>query len=138
MPKLKAIPKSRAKTAWGLCQAVKRAILAEPKRVDMGVALERRLPQAGGPSCGTVGCFFGWSCLLAGVVIGDSPMSLFGDCDFYTVGTGSYVFNAGSGDACEDTKPGTSAHARAVVARIDKFMRVNEQVLKAHRLDGVS
>ena len=43
------------------------------------------------------------------------------------------MFNTGDGDACETTRPGTKARARAVVQRIKKFMRVNEGALRARR-----
>lgn len=135
--RLKAIPRSRAKTAWGLLQDVKRAILAEPKRVNMGVFIEDKLPEDGGPACGKVGCFAGWVSILAGApdrYWSTTARNLLGPADYNTVGPGADVFNAGTGDRCETTRSGTAAHARAVVARINKFMRVNAKLLKARRL----
>lgn len=147
--KLRPIPKSKAKTAWGLLADVKRAILAEPKRADMGVFRRTVRPEHGGPACGTVGCFAGWVTLLhnprwpapPSSVWEPSPIAnkaheILGEgCNFYTVpGPDDYVFNSGDGDACQRTRAGTKAHARAVVARIDKFMRVNAKVLKAKKV----
>ena len=139
--KLKSIPQSKAKTAWGLLQDVKRAILAEPKRIDMTVFQERKWPSDRGPACGTVGCFAGWVCALRGHRTYDWGVDsrvyeiLGHHIDYYTVNGGNnHVFNSGEGDACDRTKPGTKAHARAVIARINKFMRLNQSALKAKKV----
>lgn len=140
--KLKAVPRSRAKTAWGLLQDVKRAILAEPKRANMGCYIGVHDPSEGGPACGTVGCFAGWITLLRGT---PSRMNadfvaeniLGSDIDYYTAGGNYYVFNVGHGDACATTTWGTRAHARAVAARITRFMKVNETALKTRKLSDV-
>lgn len=151
-----ALPRSRAKTAWGLLQDVKRAILAEPRRINMGLFVDttadQLLPENKVPACGTVGCFAGWVSILGrptgeenrerigGYDDYDATRILNGDdnedsLNLFTVGRyRNYVFNGGLGDRCAKTKPGTVAHARAVVARINKFMRVNEKALKARKL----
>lgn len=142
---LKALPRSKAKTAWGLMADVKRAILAEPKRADMTSVIGYLAPTEGGPACGTVGCVAGWVAVLGRKY--PSPYeiemsnavgvarALLGEVNYFTVGQyGHYVFNAGAGDACDTTNPNTPAHARAVAKRIDKFMRVNEKALKARKL----
>jgi hypothetical protein len=153
--KLQVIPVSRAKTALGLIQAVKRVVLADPRRVDMGTVVEDSTnPDAyfGGqkPACGTVGCFAGWIGVLAkgrewsmsGPVFGAVEKLLGPDVAFEFMGRdGIYhsVFNDGAGDSCADTTPGTKAHARAVAQRIDRFIKRNLQVLKARkfvRVDG--
>lgn len=155
--KPQAIPRSKAKTAWGLLEDVKKAIRAEPKRADMTTFGARRPPTDGGPACGTVGCVAGWIALLGrtdAVVTSVATMARYaesravrlmgghrdkwgcveGDVDFMTVDGGRYVFNAGDGDACTWTLPGTKAHASAVIARITKFQRMNEPALKAKAL----
>lgn len=139
MPKLKQIPSSRAKTAWGLLQDVKRAIRDEPKRADMNVFTQKRDQEDGGPQCGTVGCIAGWVSLLAtGKRVNNEfpAIKLLGDdVEYQTVGDDCHhVFNAGFGDNCSTTKPGTRKHANAVIARINKFMRINAKVLKARKL----
>ena len=136
---LKSLPRSKAKTAWGLLQDVKRAIQEEPKRANMQVITQEHLPEEGGPSCGTVGCFAGWVSILAGkrnVMSTRTAEKILGrKLDYYTVGTLSkYVFNAGSGDECARTKLGTPSHARAVVNRIKRFMRINKSALKKKRV----
>lgn len=54
----------KPKTAYGLLMAVKRVILAEPKRVNMDLWLDKHVtPENSGdsaPACGTVGCIAGW------------------------------------------------------------------------------
>lgn len=139
---LKAIPRSKATTAWGLLQDVKRAIQEEPKRADMSTFIEERRPEDGGPACGTVGCIAGWICLLrkgkAGVfpASGQAASILGYQLNYETVPNvfDSFVFNAGSGDACERTAPGTKAHANAIIARINRFMKINQKALKARKL----
>ncbi len=138
--RLKKIPVSKATTAWGLLRDVKRAITEEPKRANMGTYCCLQSPKNNGPRCGTVGCFAGWVELLRGYepvrVTGHFlAMDILGnDLDYDTVDGGWLVFNAGEGDACDTTRYGTRAHARAVVQRINKFMRVNEIALKARQL----
>lgn len=118
-------------------------MLAEPKRVDMEVFIDDWLPSEGGPACGTVGCFAGWVVLLHGTDtrsrpdVADRARELLGpDCDYYTVSDGAFkadVFSSGNED---DIKGGigTERYARSVVARIEKFQRINEKILKAKKL----
>ena len=140
MPKLKAIPRSKAKTAWGLCADVIRVIMAEPKRADIGSYITKESPKSGGPACGTVGCFAGWLTLLKGgregMSVGQHAVSLLGNnIDYRTVGPNrDYVFNSGEGDTCGTTIPGTLSHACAIAARIRKFMTVNEKALRARKV----
>lgn len=60
------IPKSRAKTAYGLLSEVRRLILAEPKRYDQATYIAREptwyLKEL--PACGTIGCVAGWVATL--------------------------------------------------------------------------
>lgn len=145
MSGLKAIPLSKAKTAYGLLRDVQRVILAEPTRVNMGVftapaddvaRINRR------PACNTVGCFAGWVNVLsvgrlAAMNADDfQAENLLGHDLNYRLPTGlqHYVFNGGGGDACGTTDPGTPAHARAVVRRIDGFIKRNLKALKARKL----
>lgn len=70
----KALPKSKAKTAYGLLSEVRRLILAEPKRYDQttyvarvgGAGRSADLDAIGlkRPDCGTVGCVAGWVATL--------------------------------------------------------------------------
>ncbi len=46
-----------------LLRAVKRAILAEPKRLNMHTCMLHRRGR-GAPRCGTVGCIAGWALLI--------------------------------------------------------------------------
>ena len=149
--KLTRIPRSKAKTAYGLCMDVIRAIQAEPRRADMRVAVQiRDVSDPDAPACGTVGCFAGWIMVLRQ----GREQTLNGNlCTYYvfnaenllghnicylTAGRNNlYVFNSGEGDACETTTPGTPAHARAVVARIRKFVRINKTALQARKLSKV-
>lgn len=68
MASVSRIPKSKAKTAYGLLSEIREVILAEPKRYDqfdvlnIGEDAERAYPDV--PSCGTVGCVAGWTVAL--------------------------------------------------------------------------
>lgn len=148
MAGLKALPISKAKTAWGLLADVKRAILREPKRANIYCFVRDQGPEDGGPACGTVGCFAGWVALLGAsqhprAVLrrnaDEVARHLLGEgLTYHTAGAkNEWVFNGGDGDMCGRTKPGTVAHANAVVARITKFMRVNQTALKARKLSSV-
>lgn len=64
------VPYSTAKTAYGLCADVIRAIEQEPKRVHMRGYIydEGRLGYLDDdqrPACGMAGCFAGWAAILA-------------------------------------------------------------------------
>lgn len=139
MQKLKPLPRSKAKTAWNLMLDVRRAIKKEPKRANMRVAFEERHPKDGGPACGSVGCIAGWICALLNRKeffgrIGIARSVLGPRINYYTAGDGWDVFNSGSGDSCALTRPGTKAHANAVISRIDKFMKINKKALKARKI----
>ncbi len=144
--RLKKIPRSRAKTAWGLCQEVIKAIEAEPKRADMTIFSYKLSPEEGGPACGTVGCFAGWVTLLKDGHMTDSyhrAIEILGDLEYYTIRDDTedplFVFNGGLGDRCDTdiTSPRTKAHMRAVVSRIKKFMKINAAALKSRNITGV-
>lgn len=150
MAKLKALPRSRAKTAYGLVSDVIRAVLDEPKRADMGTFIGSLPPEIGGPACGTVGCFAGWVAIL-GRRQGETPPTyhqcrgnatnlLGNDINYHTATGGSddypddenYVFNGGGPDIKGNA--GTVRYARSVAARIRKFQKINAVALKAKRL----
>jgi hypothetical protein len=138
--KLQPIPRSKAKTAYGLISDVIRAILAEPKRADMEVFADHVDPDDGGPACGTVGCFAGWVCLLRGARMGrrineTAARKILGpDLSYSTAGVGGgfNVFNSGFPDVT--TPPMTAEHAAQVVKRIRRFQQVNAEKLKARKL----
>lgn len=106
---MKPIPRSKAKTVLGLLKDVKRVILEEPKRANMGVFYKEISPSYGGPACGTVGCFAGWVCLMATGKMGDGPKAgeILGYDLEYTFRGGTrfsnwfWFFNGGYGDKCE-------------------------------------
>lgn len=147
---LKPIPQSTARTGWELCEEIKRAFREEYKRVNMDCVVATRTPERGGPACGTIGCFAGWGLMLRGVPIvggidvrmGDRTVyfsvgieKLLGKQQYHCVGPAQeWVFNIGYGDDCDRTRPGTRAHARAVIRRINHFMQVNEATLKTRIL----
>jgi hypothetical protein len=64
---VKRVPKSNAKTAYGLLSEVRRLIVDEPKRYNQGDTISFREHTDGWsvaygkwPACGTVGCVAGW------------------------------------------------------------------------------
>lgn len=66
-----ALPKSRAKTAYGLLSEIAALIVEEPKRYNQHDTLDIRgrkqglsLGYAEYPNCGTVGCVAGWVAAL--------------------------------------------------------------------------
>jgi hypothetical protein len=67
----KSLPKSNAKTAYGLLSEVRRLILAEPKRYNQTDTISFRdrpdcwsIDTGKWPACGTVGCVAGWVTML--------------------------------------------------------------------------
>lgn len=141
---LKPLPQYRGRTVLGLLKAVKKAILEEPRRANMRVYACSKTGGRLAPACGTVGCFAGWVAILAGMRAdyyiddGDARTILGTDLNYSFEGSDGmdwYVFNQGEGDACASTAPGTVAHARAVIARIDRFIADNKEALKGRLLN---
>lgn len=66
--KTSLIPKSKAKTAYGLLSEIVALIRDEPRRLDMSMPLDTDAKNAYelAPSCGTVGCVAGWAVMLRG------------------------------------------------------------------------
>lgn len=159
---LDTIPTSTAKTAWGFLRDVQKAILNEPRRANMSCYVRQTSECEGetAPACGTVGCFAGWISLLAGTnpsndyvrhnaeIIAENLLGR--DLNYELrrrVPSESaishrnedrktfYVFNSGGGDGCQNTSYQTPGHAKAVVRRIERFMRQNEAQLRRRRMD---
>lgn len=61
-----AMPKSKAKTAYGLLSEVRKLILEEPKRYSQRLYIARTNedPEFEFPACGTIGCVAGWVATL--------------------------------------------------------------------------
>lgn len=134
-PKFSLIPRSTAENAYQLLDEVIAAIRDEPARLNMGQW--RFTPKQVGalgdaaPSCGTVGCMAGWITFLVDRKVGTQHAISHRVCTLLGVEGFSQradvydnLFSAGGGDLY-DTKPGTKAHADAVVARIRKYQRDN-------------
>lgn len=142
---MKKLPRSNAKTAYGLLEAVKRVVLDEPKRLDMGVVclrgeaalaedfLPRGLKKRRVPGCGTVGCIAGWSLALKGRIgvtenngsDTNTAATLLGlDCE-----QERELFWAK--DLTNAKNKQTLAHARATVEHITTFQKKYEPQLKA-------
>lgn len=151
--KLAPLPRAlNATNAYELLTAVKRALRDEYRRANMRVDLTTSqvyMPTKP-PACGTVGCIGGWVAALAGrngphetySPLGIASWLVFGHTDSgtpgrYFEGRGGVaydVFNSGAGDACDTTTPGTRAHARAVIARINRLLRDHGDALRARTL----
>jgi hypothetical protein len=135
-PKL-PLPRSNANTVLELLDDLKEYVQRDYRVVNMGNYICDSDPEDGGPACGTVGCFAGWTVLLAGCSNGkiserrswvaEVAKKILGRDLCYTFGPKGRqsFFNAGRGDACGTTKPGTQAHADALVARINRFIKRN-------------
>lgn len=137
------LPLSEARTGWELCEELKVVIREEWRRIAMNRIQTRVAPdRKKAPACGIVGCLGGWSLTLRRIdfyttheLFYSQVYKLLGKLNYDCVGpTHQNVFNGGEGDECYTTNPGTRAHARAVIKRLDRFMRLNEQALKARIL----
>lgn len=143
------IPKSRAKTAFGLLSEIRRLILAEPKRYNQ----ERYIARVGGrndadeidpeiypkgaPACGTVGCVAGW---VATLKHGDA-FAYLETAGMAAASLGLTHIQAGElfgGDALDqligNACPQTKAYAQAGAAHIARFQKKYAQQLKATKV----
>lgn len=125
--KTSLIPKSKAKTAYGLLSEIAALVRDEPRRMRMQnwqtpvVDLETHQV----PACGTVCCIGGWvdtlkpSMVQAADILGiDSAQE-------------QELF---FGPLCRDATQGTPLHATRVVAMIRKFQKKHAAQLKAKRV----
>lgn len=126
------IPKSRAKTAYGLLSEVARVVTEEPKRFDMSLwrKVEGRTmfpPALGFPACGTVGCLGGWAEVLRPGIAAAATLGLTDDqANELFCPTG---WNAVAGQ--------TAAHARKYVAHLRRFQKKYAKQLKAKKLEAI-
>lgn len=140
MAKKAPLPKSRAKTAYGLLGEIKRLILAEPKRYNQRVYLEKRGPLTlnalplnpkDAPPCGTRACVAGCvatlktrhpryheAAYIAGHILG------------LTYKQKDQLFNGGAASGI----PGTALHARSGAKHIANFQKRHADQLKATRV----
>jgi len=138
------MPKSKAKTAYGLLSEIRKLILEEPKRYDQTNVLRVGSDATAKyhsltPACGTVGCVAGWVCVLTGNQMltgwdvldkadevlgltdaGIPEMRLFGE------------ERAGSRD--NESQSSIRAHAARGAAHIAEFQKKYAAQLKAKRV----
>lgn len=133
------LPKSKAKTAYGLLREVQKLALEEPKRMKMSITLAQKgtetwfdVPEypVEYPACQTVGCIAGWVTVLKptgkpGVI--DDAQAVLGLTD----GQMEKLFMPPA--LCR--QPGqTPAHARAVSRHIDRFIAKHGSQLKRKKV----
>lgn len=131
-----AMPKSKAKTAYGLLSEIRKLILEEPKRYDQTGWLTRGrsatcIYRDFAPQCGTVGCVGGWVEALkrreAGVVLGldwEQQEELF-------AARAAGDRYAATSDGWAPTKASVRAHAKRGAAHIARFQKKYAKQLKA-------
>lgn len=133
------MPTSRAKTAYGLLSDVKRVILAEPLRLDMGIVCLRGSSlqfRDRVPDCGTVGCIAGWALSLKGRTSNDEEnhgntrdaQELLG-LDFKDAQSLFFVDRL-----VQASNKQTAAHAKATARHITRFQKAHAAQLKAKRV----
>lgn len=144
MPRGKSlIPKSKAKTAYGLLSEIRALILAEPLRYDQRdiltiVPASQRDKDT--PACGTIGCVAGWVCALKNArakVLAETPCGGVNPVLIYAakkLGLNDWQrselfgpFRAGMSDR-------GPSHARAGAEHIRKFQSANRHQLLAKKV----
>lgn len=142
-PSKHRIPKSRAKTAYGLLTEIENIAAVEPKRIAMRVCLLRgrylsNYSSYDKPACQTVGCIAGWTYVLTHT----ANVNEFNLADTDHAGT---IL----GLTCEqqqelfypnltcDKDQQTRSHAHAVIKHIRAFKAKYSRQLRAHRLPEV-
>ena len=148
MARTKALPKLKARTAYGLLSQVKQLILEEPKRYNQGIFISKRSNGAYNPeeypACGTIGCVAGWVTMLVDprededmnwywfepTKIAQKALGLEGyQCDL--------LFDGDAVDALAGWKTpaeGTRAYARLGARHITRFQKRYEKQLKAKKI----
>ena len=131
------IPKSKAKTAYGLLTEVKRLILKEPKRYDQTLWIVGRtggdhLVDRSFPACDTVGCVFGWVAMLKG------PLKFEFD-ETYSIARKILGLTEGQTyklvhPSAAKHPPQTKAHAQSGARHITRFQKTYMAQLKAKKV----
>lgn len=135
------IPKSKAKTAYGLLSEIRALILAEPLRYSQrwwlmrdGKAGNFEKPQMGYPNCGTVGCVAGWVVSVTRKRVNDSFEVE--EAAQRILGLENWI--AGelfTEDAVPSTiQPQTQAHAEAGARHIARFQKKYRAQLLAKKV----
>lgn len=123
------IPKSKAKTAYGLLGEIRALIVAEPKRYNQRDTLAIRGTEITGgyddetfPRCGTIGCVAGWVTMLTAkdpsrvedvVGFAQRTLGLDGEQEYA-------LFNS---EAAGRTRGGSQEHAQSGADHIASFQR---------------
>ena len=136
--KLAPLPKSRAKTAYGLLSEVRQAILAEPKRYNQGLWLARvadgSVDPDEAPRCGTIGCVAGWVATLTSVDQTFEPRTCEETAGKVLGIDARQMMELFTNDALEgrtSASPGTARYANAGAAHIARFQKKYAKQLKA-------
>lgn len=134
----KEIPKSKAKTAYGLLSEIRKIILEEPKRYDQWGWLRRGKSLRGDPfepACGTVGCVGGWITVLKDAK-SDDAIQILG----VGIEAAWELFDADAagkrmcGDGFEYSEASICAHAKRGARHIERFQKKYAKQLKAKRV----
>ncbi len=140
-----ALPKTNAKTAYGLLNAIARIALEEPQRLAMGFVCHRgaglkakaeERPGTKIPPCGTAGCIAGWTLVLTGQTKEDErnggsyydATDVLGLTDYQA----EQLFYLS--ELVHAANQQTPEHAQAVVAHIREFQAANRDQLKATKV----
>jgi len=130
----KAMPVSRATTAYELLAEIRQIILDEPKRYDQRVFLMTPFgpsdTRADWPACGTIGCVAGWVKTLKAQPDEYTDAENFAwDRLGLTWSQKEELFNSKAAGVRLDRHP--AAHAKRGAAHIARFMKKHAAQLKA-------
>lgn len=144
----KAMPKSKAKTAYGLLGEIQKLITDEPRRYDQTTykADVSTLPSYRQPACGTVCCIAGWVDTLkfarpisakqnAPYGFDDSPIFKRGKKVLgLSFEQAEELFDAEAAGSDFEVLLGSAEHAERGVAHIERFRQKHAKQLKGKRV----
>lgn len=136
-----AMPKSKAKTAYGLLSEIRKLILEEPKRYDQTGWLIRGKRYAASiygdmaPACGTVGCVGGWVQALKGRSAGRTlGLNYQQQVELFDGAAAGKRWEFSDGGSSRVTVATVRAHARRGAKHIARFQKKYSAQLKAKRV----
>lgn len=149
-----SMPRSKAKTPYGLLSEICKLIMEEPLRYNQGLYIARPHGAGGAhpyssqisrnvfPSCGTVGCVAGWTATLR--FPGRFAYGETGEIATQILGLNPEQANelfAGAPRAFYEGNlyniPQTAEHARAGVRHIRAFQKKYARQLRNHKLEPI-
>ena len=135
-----AMPKSKAKTAYGLLSEIRKLILEEPRRYDQEAWRYSTHNTAMAPACGTTACVAGWVVTLKSTAFEGRDWEMISDEAARILGLDKAridsfeLFDSNAAGYCGYDIRSRTRHAKRGAAHIEAFQKKYATQLKAKKV----